>query len=686
MEPTATTGGEGSALAESAWGPVDGIVATRSATGTKTDTPIIETPQSVSVITADRIEQLGATTLNDAVAYTAGVRPNQFGRDCRYDWLSIRGFDAYYPGFYFDGLFARNNNTWAVWRADPQGAERIEVLKGPSSVLYGQMNSGGLINIVSKRPVKDQFLEVETQFGNRDHFQPAFDMGGSLDQNGNALWRVTGRGLMTDTDVDFADCDQSFIAPSFTIRPSAGTTITVLGHYLERDAGIDVMFLPPQGSLLSNPNGRIHTSVNLGEPGFDGFDQSQWMLGYILEHRFNDVWQLRQNARYGKLDTRIDQIYGLGLDAADPTGRTLARRAFFSDETIDQFVVDNQVVATFGSGAAKHTMLFGLDYQNNRFEQLSGDGEAPSIDMFDPAYGSPIGPPPVFADANTKLVQTGVYAQEQLKLFDRLVLVAGGRYDWASNEIDDHLFGGDATHKDEDFTWRAGAVYLLPNGLAPYVSYSTSFLPISGFDPNTGAPFDPETGEQYEAGIKFQPSGLKSLVTFSTFEITRQNYLTFDNMFNPRQTGEILSRGLEVEAFSELWDGLNLIAAYTWLPEFTITESSDPVELGKREPGIEEHSASLWAHYRFPRGRLKGFGFGGGVRYTGETFGDVPNTKEMIVPAFALFDAVVDYETENWRFALNAQNLEDEEYVASCNTTCYYGSGRTVIGTIKRRW
>jgi iron complex outermembrane receptor protein len=416
------------------------------------------------------------------LGYTAGVRPNQFGRDCRYDWLSIRGFDAYYPGFYFDGLFARNNNTWAVWREDPQGAERIEMLKGPSSVLYGHMNPGGLINIVSKRPTSEQFLEVETQFGNRDHFQPAFDLGGPVDQNGKVLYRVTGRGLMTDTDVDFADCDHAFIAPSVTFRPSADTTITILGHYLERDAGIDIMFLPPEGSLLRNPNGRIRSSANLGEPSFDGFDQTQWMLGYRLEHRFSDVWRLRQNARYGKLDTRIDQIYGLGLDALDPTQRTLARRAFFSDETVEQFVIDNQIEARFGSGAVKHTMLFGLDYQDNRFSQVSGDGEAPSIDMFDPAYGAPIAAPPVFAKADTALVQTGVYVQEQAKIFDRLVLVAGGRYDWASNEIDDHLFGADAEQKDEDFTWRTGAVYLMPNGFAPYVSYSTSFLPVSGFD------------------------------------------------------------------------------------------------------------------------------------------------------------------------------------------------------------
>ena len=217
----ATATGPPLSLPESAFGPVEGFVATRSATGIKTDTPIVEIPQSISVITADRMEQLGATTLNEALNYTAGVRPNVYGSDSRYDWVSIRGFDAYFPGFYFDGLFARNNNTWAVWRVEPYGAERIEVLKGPSSVLYGQTNPGGLINVVTKRPTEQPVREVEMLFGNKDRLQPAFDIGDKVTEDGKVLYRVTGLGLTADTDVDFADRDEFFIAPGVTWRPSA---------------------------------------------------------------------------------------------------------------------------------------------------------------------------------------------------------------------------------------------------------------------------------------------------------------------------------------------------------------------------------------------------------------------------------------------------------------------------------
>ena len=205
-------------LPESAWGPVDGFVATRSATGIKTDTPIVEIPQSISVITADRMEQLGANTLSEALNYTAGVRSDIYGSDSRYDWLSIRGFDAYFPGFYFDGLFARNNNTWAAWKVEPYGAERIEVLKGPSSVLYGQMNPGGLVNVVTKRPKPEPFGEVGIQIGNFDRVQPYFDIGGNVTEDGKVLYRFTGLGLSTDTQVDYVNTDQFYVAPGLTFR------------------------------------------------------------------------------------------------------------------------------------------------------------------------------------------------------------------------------------------------------------------------------------------------------------------------------------------------------------------------------------------------------------------------------------------------------------------------------------
>lgn len=670
---------------ESAYGPVDGIVATRSATGMKTDTPIIEIPQSVSVISADRIEQLGATNLNEAVAYTAGVRSNIYGTDSRYDWLSIRGFDAYYPGFYFDGLFARNNNTWATWKVEPYGAERIEILKGPSSVLYGQMNPGGTINVVTKRPTDEAFGEAEVQFGNFNRIQGNFDMGGPVTKDGRVMYRLTGLALSSDSQVDFVDGDDFYIAPGMTFRPNSDTEITVLAHYLKNDTGISTQFLPAQGTLLPNPNGQIRRSFFGGEPNYDNFDREQWAVSYFLEHDVNATWTLRQNARYGSLNVDLNQVYGLGLDPADPSMRRLSRGAFYSYETIDQFVIDNQAEARFITGGIEHTLLMGVDYQNNTFDQRSGFGLAPSIDMYSPDYGGFDGvDPPPFNISDTTIEQTGLYIHDQARLFERLIVVGGLRYDWATIDIDDQLFASNTTQHDDALSWRVGAIYEMDGGWAPYFSYSTSFLPVAGVDVFTGQFFEPETGRQYEGGLKYQPND-DLLVTFSAFDIRRENYITTDNSFIQSQVGEILSRGLEFEAQAEVVDGLDVIAAYTWLPEFNIEESTDPIELGKREPIVPEHMAALWAHYQFQRGQFEGFGFGGGVRYTGETFGDSANTALMTVPSYTLFDAVVDYETEKWRFAVNVHNIEDEETL-SCWDTCYYGPARTVIGSIKRRW
>lgn len=436
--------GDADGTGESAWGPVDGFVATRTVSGIKTDTPITEVPQSVSVITADRMEQLGANTLPEALGYTAGVRPSTYGSDSRYDWLSIRGFDAYYPGIYFDGMFARNNNTWAAWKVEPYGAERIEVLKGPSSVLYGQMNPGGTVNVITKRPTEQTFYEAGVEMGNFGRVQPFFDFGGPTDESGTVLYRVTGLGLKTGTQVENVSLDTLYFAPALTLKPTNDTTLTILAHYLERETGVTSNFLPAEGTLLPNPNGKVPTSFHSGDPNFDSFRPTQKAISYFLDHRVNDTWELRQNARYGTIDLEYDSLYGTGLDPFDPTQRLMGRRAFFSDENVDQFIIDNQAEANFFTGAIEHTMLFGVDYQWNHFDQTSGDGPSTPIDMFSPSYGGFFPRPPLFNNSDTDLTQTGLYAQEQAKLWDRLVLVAGGRYDWSEIKVDDYLFGNES--------------------------------------------------------------------------------------------------------------------------------------------------------------------------------------------------------------------------------------------------
>jgi iron complex outermembrane receptor protein len=678
---------------ERATGPVDGIVASRSATGTKTDTPIMETPNSISVITAPRIEQQAVTTVSEALAYTAGVSSDTYGADSRFDWLRIRGFDAYLPGYFVDGMLARNNNTWTVWKIEPYGAERIEVLKGPASVLYGQVNVGGIVNIVSKRPLEERLNEVGIRIGNHNRVEGVFDFSGPLTKDGKVLYRLTGVGLTTDNQVDYAEEKRLYIAPAFTWRPNADTSITVLAQYLrERDVA-DNRFLPVQGTLWWNPNGKISRSLFTGEPGYDKFHIDQWAVTYLFEHRVNVIWQVRQSLRYREMNVDYKTVYGTGI-AVDP--RFLTRGVFTTDETLKALTADNQAQADFATGIVKHTVLAGLDYQHNIFGQRATvGGSVANLDMFTPVYGASVTEGNPYTDHTTTLSQAGLYLQEQAKIAERWIVILGGRYDWAKNHtlnrpVPDGMGGMTPTtianKKDEAFTWKAGLLYQAPIGVSPYVTYSESFFPSATLNPVTQAPFDPETGQQYEVGVKFQPFGPKSLFTIAAFDIKRQGYITnVPGTFEPRAIGEIHSRGLEFEAVMELANGLNVIAAYTWLPIFEITNSANPNEIGKREPTVPEHMASLWVHYRFGYGPLTGFGVGGGVRYVGETYGNIANTADWIVPDYTLFDAVIDYERYGWRVALNVRNVADTLTV-KCWDTCYYGKGRSIIASARKRW
>jgi iron complex outermembrane receptor protein len=660
-------------------------VPTRSASATKTDTPLIETPQSISVVSRELMDARGVTTLNEALGYTAGVKAETYGADPRYDWASLRGFDAYSPGYFRDGLHARNNGSWFTWRMDPYGLDRVEVMRGPASVLYGQNTPGGIVNVTSKRPIDEKFGELQLQAGTFGRLQGSLDVGGRIDTDGKLLYRVTGLARDSDYQVDFVPDDKVFLAPALTWRPSARTRVTVLSHFQDVHTGSGINFLPAEGTLLPNPNGRIPLRRFTGELSFEGYEQTDWAVGSFLDHRASESWSFSQNVRYGSGDLDYKQVYGTGLDASDPSGRTLARGAFSSREQVSAFTIDHQARAILHTGRIQHTALVGVDYQRHGFDQRSAYGSAPSLDVFSPVYGQPIDEPSPYVVADATLTQAGLYFQDQMKV-DQWVVVLGGRYDHAGTDVDDHLTAERLEQDDDQFTSRAGLVYLAPSGFAPYVSYSESFFPVAGTDPESGQPFKPETGRQYEAGLKYQPAGWNSFLSLAAFDLRRQNYLTTDPAtFLSRQTGEIRSRGLELEAATTLSEGVSLTVAYTWLRDFEIVQSSDPSELGKRQPNVPAHTASLWVHHRFREGALAGVGLGGGARYVGSTFGDLANSSEMSVPGFTLFDAALSYEAHVWRLALNVRNLADKTYV-SCWSTCYYGSSRSTNATLSYRW
>jgi iron complex outermembrane receptor protein len=684
---------EGQPEAEDPTAPVAGFVARSSAVGTKTGAPLVETPQSVSVITRDRMDAQGADSLASAVNYTPGVRGDASGLDTRGYGLQFRGFnDASDSTFYLNGLQLKGTAFASFLPLDPYGAERLEVMRGPSSVLYGQVEPGGLVNYVSKRPQPEPVREVELGYGSFDRYEGRFDLTGPVTEDRTLLYRVTGLARDSDTQVDYVDNDRVFLAPSLTWRPSEATSITLTSHYQRDRQGWAFQFYPAAGTVQPNPNGQIPTRRFTGEPSFDRYALDQYSIGWLAEHRFGEIWTVRQNTRYSRLENEQEGVFGLGLQADQ---RTYDRYGDSGDTELDAINLDNQIQAEFTTGPAAHTLLAGLDYQWYDYSDRGTEYEVEPIDIFDPVYGSPITEIGDYQDTDQRLRQTGLYVQGQTKLFDRVVLLLGGRHDWVDTRTRDTVSATRETQNAEEFTSRAGLVYLGPFGLAPYVSYAESFLPVLGTDAS-GGQYEPETGRQYEIGVRYQPPGWNSSLSLAAFDIVRENVLTQDpdDPLNQVQTGEIRSRGIEVEALASLADGLDLVGAWTLL-DTEITASNVPGEECNRPDGVPEQMASAWLGYSFDKGGpLGGFGLGAGVRYYGSTYGDSQNSFK--VDSATLYDAAVHVDLgrlspqlDGVRLAVTASNLLDDTYVASCfndSFGCFYGERRRVFASLRVRW
>jgi len=664
---------------ESARGPVDGYAARRSATGTKTDSSILETPQSISVVTRDQMDARGVLSVGQALTYSAGVLGQPFGSDARFDAPYIRGFSAA-ESQYLNGLrLVRNLGSTSI---EPYGLERVEVLRGPASVLYGQANPGGLVNLVSKRPTWERFGEVVAEGGSFRRAQGAFDFGGPLGEESNLAFRLTGLVRNSGTQMDRVDDDRYFLAPSFAWRPSEDTTITVFSQ-IQHDRSLSPIGLPLQGTIYGNPNGQLPRDLYLGDAGFDESKRTLGSLGYEFEHRFRESWTFRQNARYDHLKWNYQNLYFSGLD---PDMRTAYRGTSIQEEEMDTLSLDNQVEGSFRTGVVGHRLLLGADLRAHYADTDVAFGTAPAIDIYNPDNRQPFNTA-IFWSQRTRseLFQAGLYAQNQMD-YRNWRLTLGLRHDWAGSNSE--TGAGTTRQNDSAFSGRAGLTYLFDNGLAPYVSYATSFDPVVGNEAPArgGGAFEPSRGEQYEVGLKYQPPGSRSLFTATAFDLRQSNVAVSDpaNVGFQLQTGKIRVRGFELEGVANLHSGLNLISSYTYSDAEILR--GEPGERGNRPALVPRHAASLWLDYAFQENsRLSGFGLGGGVRYVGQRYGDTANGINL--HSHTLYDAALRYDLGNFRFSLNLNNLLDDTYVATCSAFgCYYGDGRTVLARVAYRW
>lgn len=684
---------------ENAWGHVDGIVAKRSATGSKTDSALVEIPQTINVITADEIKARGAQSINEALRYTPGITGGGFDDRVKFfDEPTSRGFSP--APLYLDGLHLPygGGSTGGALQIEPYSLERIEVLKGPASVLYGQNQPGGIINMVSKRPTEMPLHQVVLEAGNYDHKSAAIDLSGPLDEEGKFLYRLTGLANDSNAEIDYVEQQRQFIAPSFTWRPSEDTSLTLFGQY-QKDKGVpEAQGLPSVGTLFHNPNGKIDRDLFLGEPGLNAYDREQYAFGYELSHRLNDTWTLKQNARYASVDDRYTApLHGYRFVTNPTTGlddqRFMTRYGVDWKQDNTVYGVDNIAQAEFDTGVLGHTLIVGVDYYhfNSKFDGRY-DRNPPIIDLFSPTYGQSLNFASPYRWDNT-VTQTGLYVQDQIKL-DQWVFVLGGRYDWAETDNKEPLSGAHTNSKDEAFTGRGGIVYLFDNGLAPFVSYSESFLPMSGTSV-AQKPFDPSTGRQYEVGVKYQPPGQNSFVQVSAYQLDQENVLTSD-LANPgfsNQSGAVRSKGIELEAKAALSESLDVIAAVS-RNDIKYTKDNDGRK-GRHPAGKPPLTAALWLNYTLQgETPLAGLGAGVGARYVRGSYGD-DYEGAFHVPSYTVYDASLSYDLsrsalrlKGVRLALNVQNLEDKTYVATCSSEwdCYYGEGRTVVSSLTYDW
>ena len=674
---------------------------TVASSGTKTDTPLLETPQSISVIDAAEINTLGLQNINQALRYVAGVTPDTRGSAAEvYDQFKLRGFDA---PVYLDGLklFA-SASGYAQPQVDVSRLDRIEVIKGPASVLYGQSSPGGLVAESSKLPIdRDFYGAVSGTYGSYNLYRADADVGGRIGQN--VLWRVYGSANGSDDQQTYGTRRRQTVSGAVTLGAGTPTSFTVLANYSHDPRNGDYGVWPTFGTLIANPAGTISSKFYGGEPN-DYFSRDQAALTYIFRHDFGGGWAFRSSGRYQYVHGSLGIVYtGSPVAGSDSV---FSRNSYATREQLNDWTFDNQLTGKLDTGPLHHSLLFGLDRQVAHSAELYAFGGGTNIDVINPVYGTmptPANPYQVInysgvgfvtpTQVDTQQRQQGVYAQDQISV-GGLRVTLSGRQDWARQA------SGTQVQHDQKFTWRAGALYLTPIGLAPYVSYSTSFEPQASVLADGSLP-KPSLGKQIEAGAKYQVPGTDILITGAWFRIDQTNVAQPDNNFSYTQVGKVRSQGVEIEASASLPYGFNAKLAFS-RQRVKVLDDVVTAHIGLPLATVGRGGTSANLEWSPKSGPAAGFAIGGAVRHVDRVYADVytdgagVSSGPLYTHSYTLFDALLRYDLgkavprlDGVTLGVNATNLFDKKYLTSCFANygwCWYGQRRTVQGTIGFRW
>ena len=620
-------------------------------------------PNSSAVIQRDAIDAQGARKLDQALQYQAGIVSEPFGADNKVEWFKIRGFDA---SMALDGT-PTTPNGYFVWKPELFGVESVEVVKGANSLVFGAVNTGGVVNLVTKRPHKEQALTVNAETGNFGKLGLGVDYNGIANSDGSVYWRLVAQARKEDGMQRRTGMDSYYLAPSATIEFSPRTALTLMGS-VQRDTGTPTNgFLPAWGTIIDTPYGRVDRRTNMGEPDFDHLKRTQSSVGWQLRHDLSNDWTFTQNYKYSRLNLDQQNVFAYGSD----NDRQALRGYTFTQGNTTNHYLDNRLSGTLRLGdGIKLKPTVGVDYLKSDTDgQNNGFGLVPNLDMFAPVYGAP------FAVASTpyeqRLRQWGAYASAQMQVGSHWNLSAGLRHDSAKNEV---AGGYDASHN----SLNAGVMYISSLGVSPYAGYSESFKPTAGVDSNNN-PYKPYEGRQAEVGVKLEPAWLNGgTMTLAYFDLEEKNALAADASNIQRQIGKRTNRGLELQGDLRIQPGTAVKASFTHnnsRQDVSVTQSL-------RTPLIPRNQASLWVSHRFGSDLT----VAAGARYNGSTVDEAyyPGRK---IAAYTLLDLMVRYDINRaWALQFNARNLTDKTYVSGCDFYCYYGGSRTLDLQLQYQW
>lgn len=636
----------------------------------KLNVAVEDTPFSISIINKDFMQDSGSKTLQDALLYTSGAYSGAFGLDTRIDAAKIRGLD---PSLYLDGL-QQTFGSYNSVRTNIYAIENIEVLKGPSSVLYGQGQLGGIVNQVSKLPKADQQGEIWAQYGSFDRAQIAFDFTGPLTEGGELLYRVVALKRDSDTQVNFVEDNGYLISPSITWQASENTRVSMLFNRQVTNGQVSAQFLPMFGTLVPGSLGTVSSDTFVGEPGWDRYDREKSEVSIFFDHQFNDNWNFSVTTRYTDSSTETREHW-ISIPGVPDANGNVARTIYTADAETSIFNLDARLSGAFDLGITKHTIAIGIDRQDALWEQdnyLYGYAAGGSINLYDPQYGNLNTAALAFASdrPDNEIKQVGIYLADHIEI-GPVVASLALRRDWAENS-QLALSGSDTVSDESATTGRIGLMYRFENGFSPYISYAEAFTMNLGTDGTPAAnTLKPTTGDQVEYGFKFLSPDRSLALTAAYFDITQDNRVT-----NGVTPGGVTQVGATVEGWefqiNKRWKHFETQFNYTDL------DAKDGTS-GQRLPYVSENIATWWNKLSLGNG----WRIGAGIRYVGDNvgFGGTP-----VVPSQTFYDAMVGYTRGNWEFTVDGKNLSDEEYISWCRsygTDCGFGERRNITANVR---